>query len=262
MYRGSQPGGGGRRGRRPTLEALPAPRRSSRLQGLPPPLPRASAGSATPRILAAPRRTDRAGLRSTPLPDDVGCGPRGPRVEHLASGHALRPRSGRAGGFDRELFRDDARRLQQERETEARRTEEARRNFERELERFHRQIQPVANGIDRERTQRPAIGRATPTARRDPMNAFYGPIRDDPPRRADRALTSGYPLPPPPTVGGGHWPTPSRVGGHRMMNPQADMLLGAAPMAGWEGTPMFLYEEEYEPPPPRRYREIRPRPPG
>lgn len=89
----------------------------------------------------------------------------------------------------------------------------------------------------------------------DPMAIFRSAVNDPPRLRAPSpSLTSGYTL----SAGANadaSFPRYRRTPGHRMGNPQADMLLGARPLRGREGTPM----PDVMGPAPARYRKLRPR---
>ncbi|KAM0721406.1 hypothetical protein Q7P37_002330 [Cladosporium fusiforme] len=247
MFGGAYANKGGKR-RRPALEPPPPPRRSARLQGNaplpPPPLASARRGTAS---------------QSSSWWEDVGRGPRGSRSRSLPGDLVGRSRAGRTGGFDRDLFGDRGMRRQQAPPRasmdprEAFRQNQADRNLERDLHaEFERQ------------TLRDA-------SRRDDVDPYYGRVRDNPARRPSRSITSGYPLPAPPDVLGGPMARPRQFDGSRMNNPQADMLLGAAPLPGLErgGTPMPQNEEDQmnmrmagdQPRRPGSYRTLRPMPP-
>lgn len=88
----------------------------------------------------------------------------------------------------------------------------------------------------------------------DPMAVFRSAVYDPPRRRAPSpSLTSGMRLPG--ANPNASFPRQRRMAGHRMGNPQAEMLLGARPLLGRADTRI---PGEMEPRP-RRYRELPPR---
>lgn len=80
----------------------------------------------------------------------------------------------------------------------------------------------------------------------------YSLPRELPRRRRSPSITSGYRLPPN-TYTGGAMHEPASVPGHRMGNPQAEMLMDARPHPNLVGTPrpgqdfddMIEYETEF-----------------
>lgn len=216
MYTGS-----GRR-RRPAAENPPNLRRSPRL--------------------AASRRPS-ATLRSS---DDVDRGPRGLRPRALPSQMGSR-RSGRTGGFDRDW-------TPVSRGEDALRTRELKSRLELDLQRSRETSRQPVNpfneprGVDLRGTSRSS--RLPPLANDprvmtppDPMEAFYQRPRMIPLPRPSASITSGYLLPR--WSGYGGPPQERAPPGTRMGTPQADMLLGAAPIPGRNraGTPIPEDEE-------------------
>lgn len=210
------------RSRRPATENPPNLRRSPRL--------------------AASRRPS-ATLRSS---DDVDRGPRGQRPRALPSQMGS-GRSGRTGGFDRDW--NPVRRGE-----DALGIRELKSRLELDLQRSRETPRQPANpsneprGIDARGAARSS--RLPPLAndprlmtRPDPMEAFYQRPRMIPLPRSSASIASGYPLPCAPSYGGP--PQERAPPGTRMGTPQADMLLGAAPMRGRNraGTPIPENEE-------------------